>query len=216
MKIDDLKKAIAFNDKALDCIADYAAITKMSRKKKADFFECINYMSRQMRCSVPKVVDVFGEFIKEEINRINSAKDELKESKETFSNTLLKEDETSDMTKQVSDAEKSDTSKQADIDTDEKNKSSDAVRKYYLYMNLEKGQMYICGKTEETTGLVNKTLTKLNNFLERCVSPELSKNGILIAPIKYELAKQYLEKFKGAIKYLDITPKKQDNSEQKQ
>lgn len=205
MKTDELKKENAFNDKALDCIADYAAITMLSRKKKADFFECVNYMSNQMCCSIPKIVGAFGTLVKEEIDRINSAKHELKESKETFSNTLLKEDDTSDMTKQVDDAEKSNTTKSNDIDTDEKNKSSDTVRKYYLYMNLEKGQMYICGKT----------LTKLNGFLERCVSPELSKNGILIAPIKYELAKQYLEKFKGAIKYLDITPKKQENTEQK-
>lgn len=216
MKTDKLKKENAFNDKALDCIADYAAITKMSRKKKADFFECVNYMSRHMHYSVPKIVGAFGELVKEEIDRINSTKHELKESNETFSNTLLKEDDTSDMTKQVDNAEKSNTTKLNDIDTDEKNKSSNAVRKYYLYMNLEKGQMYICGKTEETDGLVNKALTKLNGFLERCVSPELSKNGILIAPIKYELAKQYLEKFKGAIKYLDITPKKQENTEQKQ
>lgn len=211
MKNDKLEEN-SFSDKALDCITDYVAMKKMSNQR-LNFFECVNYMSEQMKYSIPEVVSAFGKLVKEEIDRVNSKKAELKESTEKFSDTLLKEDENSDVVKQVSDAEK--TGKNSSIEADEKSKSDKAVRKYYLYMNLEEGIMYICGKTEETEGLINKALTKLNNFLERCVTPVLSKNGILVAPITYDLAKKYLDKFKGAAKYLDITPKKQENSEQK-
>lgn len=202
----------AFTDKALDSISDYIAMQKMSNKK-TNFFECVNYVSDQLRYSIPKIVRVFGDLIKEEIDRANSIENEIDESIETFTKTiLLKEDENAEITKQVGASEKS--TQKSDIDTDERNKSDKSVRKYFLYMNLEEGKIYICGKTEDTDGIVNKALTKLNSFLDRCITPVL-KNGILVAPITYELAKKYLDKFKGAAKYLDITPKKQENTEQK-
>lgn len=206
-------KESAFTDKALDCITDYVAMKKMSNQK-LNFFECVNYMSDQMKFSIPKVVHAFGSLVKEEIDRANSIEQKLEENTEKFSDTLLKEDENEEVAKQV-DANKN-AEQKSNIETDEKNKSDKAIRKYFLYMNLEEGQMYICGKTEETEGLVNRALTKLNNFLERCVTPVLSKKGILVAPITYDLAKKYLDKFKGAAKYLDVTPKKQEqNTEQK-
>ena len=205
-------KESAFTDKTLDCITDYVAMKKMTNQK-LNFFECVNYISEQTHYSIPKVVHAFGSLIKEEIDRASKIEQTLKESTEKFSDTLLKEDEYDEISKQV-DANKN-TEQKTSIEADKKNKSDTAVRKYYLYMNLEKGAMYICGKTEEAEGLINKALTKLNNFLERCVTPILSKQGILVAPITYELAKKYLDKFKGVIKYLDITPEKQKNSEQK-
>lgn len=211
MKNDKLKEN-SFSDKALDCITDYVASKKMSRKK-LNFFECVNYMSERMNYSVPKIVNAFGQLVRDEIDRVTDKTNSLKESTDTFSSTLLKEDENAEVAKQVDDAKTK--NQKSTIEADERNKSDKSIRKYYLYMNLEEGAIYICGKTEETEGLINKTLIKLNNFLEKCVTPTLSKHGILIAPISYELAKKYLDKFKGVAKYLDITPTKQENSEQK-
>ena len=94
-------------------------------------------------------------------------------------------------------------------------KKTNTSRRYFAFVNFNKGQMYVCSESKDAGNIINKSLENLYNFLSTCEKPSFS-NGILVAPITLDAAKQYLSANKGKIKYLDLTPEKKAEQGQQQ
>ena len=205
-----------FTDAALDSITDYVLSVK-AKKKQANVFECVKYVAEQLQFSIDEVTHAFGDMIKKEVDRANTATDVIDESAETFSKSLLIEAENVEETQaKVDAAEKSQTTEK-DINAQAaEDKKTNTSRRYFAFVNFNKGQMYICSESNDAGNIINKSLENLYNFLSTCEKPSFS-NGILVAPINFNAAKQYLTANKGKIKYLDLTPEKNvDNGQQQQ
>lgn len=203
-----------FTDIALDSITDYVLSVK-AKKEHANVFECVKYVAEQLQFSIDEVTHAFGDMIKNEVDRANTATDVIDESVETFSKSLLTEEENVEETQaKVDAAEKSQTTEK-DINTQAaEDKKTNTSRRYFAFVNFNKGQMYVCSESKDAGNIINKSLENLYNFLSTCEKPSFS-NGILVAPIDFNAAKQYLTANKGRIKYLDLTPeKKTDNGQQ--
>lgn len=200
-----------FTDKALDCITDYVALAKL-KNEKATVDACLTYISEQMCFKVTDVKSAFGDLVESEIARVTADDYKIDESIESFSKTLLTEADNAETVQKVDNAMKA--NKQSDLTTDNQKTDANSVRKYFIYLNLEKGQLCLCSEAVNAGNAVNKALEKLNNFLQRCTKPVLS-NGILVAPITFEQAKNYKAKFKNALQYIDVTPaQKQEQPKQ--
>ena len=196
-----------FTDVALDSITDYVLSVK-AKKEKANMFECVKYVAEQLQYSIDEVTHAFGDMIKKEVDRANTATDVIDESVETFSKFLLTEEENVEETQaKVDAAEKSQTTEK-DINAQAaEDKKTNTSRRYFAFVNFNKGQMYVCSESKDAGNIINKSLENLYNFLSTCEKPSFS-NGILVAPINFNAAKQYLTANKGKIKYLDLTPEK--------
>lgn len=204
-----------FTDVALDSITDYVLSVK-AKKEKANMFECVKYVAEQLQYSIDEVTHAFGDMIKKEVDRANTATDVIDESVETFSKFLLTEEENVEETQaKVDSAEKSQTTEK-DINAQAaKDKKTNTSRRYFAFVNFNKGQMYVCSESKDAGNIINKSLENLYNFLSTCEKPSFS-NGILVAPINFNAAKQYLTANKGKIKYLDLTPEKKTEQGQQQ
>lgn len=197
-----------FTDVALDSITDYVLSVK-AKKEQANVFECVKYVAEQLQYSINEVTHAFGDMIKKEVDRANTATDAIDESAETFSKSLLIEADVNveETQAKVDTAEKSQTTEK-DINAQAaEDKKINTSRRYFAFVNFNKGQMYICSESNDAGNIVNKSLENLYNFLSTCEKPSFS-NGILVAPINFNAAKQYLTANKGKIKYLDLTPEK--------
>ena len=204
-----------FTDVALDSITDYVLSVK-AKKEQANVFECVKYVAEQLQYSIDEVTHAFGDMIKKEVDRANTATDVIDESVETFSKFLLTEEENVEETQaKVDSAEKSQTTEK-DINAQAaKDKKTNTSRRYFAFVNFNKGQMYVCSESKDAGNIINKSLENLYNFLSTCEKPSFS-NGILVAPINFNAAKQYLTANKGKIKYLDLTPEKKTEQGQQQ
>ncbi len=205
-----------FTDAALDSITDYVLSVK-AKKEKANMFECVKYVAEQLQFSIGEVTHAFGDMIKKEVDRANTATDVIDESAETFSKSLLTEADTNveETQAKVDAAEKSQTTEK-DINAQAaEDKKTNTSRRYFAFVNFNKGQMYVCSESKDAGNIINKSLENLYNFLSTCEKPEFS-NGILVAPINFNAAKQYLTANKGKIKYLDLTPEKKAEQGQQQ
>lgn len=204
-----------FTDVALDSITDYVLSVK-AKKEKANMFECVKYVAEQLQYSIDEVTHAFGDMIKKEVDRANTATDVIDESVETFSKFLLTEEENAEETQaKVDAAEKSQTTEK-DINAQAaEDKKTNTSRRYFAFVNFNKGQMYVCSESKDAGNIINKSLENLYNFLSTCEKPSFS-NGILVAPINFNAAKQYLTANKGKIKYLNLTPEKKTEQGQQQ
>ena len=204
-----------FTDVALDSITDYVLSVK-AKKEQANVFECVKYVAEQLQYSIDEVTHAFGDMIKKEVDRANTAPDVIDESAETFSKSLLTEEENVEETQaKVDAAEKSQTTEK-DINAQAaEDKKTNTSRRYFAFVNFNKGQMYVCSESKDAGNIINKSLENLYNFLSTCEKPAFS-NGILVAPINFNAAKQYLTANKGKIKYLDLTPEKKTEQGQQQ
>lgn len=204
-----------FTDAALDNITDYILFTK-AQSKQANMLECVKYVAEHMKFSVSAITHAFGDIIKKEIERANTATNTIDESADTFSKYLLTEAENVEDTQaKVDAAEKSQTTEK-DINAQAADdKKTHISRRYFAFVNFNKGQMYICSESKDAGNIINKSLENLYNFLSTCENPTFS-NGILVAPITLAAAKQYLSANKGKIKYLDLTPEKKAEQGQQQ
>ena len=204
-----------FTDAAIDCITDYVMSVK-AKKEPAKAYECLVYMSEQLKFPINEVVHAFGDMVKTEMDRANSEPAEIDESVETFSKSLLTEAENiADTQARVDAAEKTQTTEK-DINAQAADdKKTNTSRRYFAFVNFNKGQMYVCSESKDAGNIINKSLENLYNFLSTCEKPSFS-NGILVAPITLEAAKQYLSANKGKIKYLDLTPEKKAEQGQQQ
>lgn len=204
-----------FTDVALDSITDYVLSVK-AKKEQANMFECVKYVAEQLQFSIDEVTNAFGDMIKKEVDRANAATDVIDESAETFSKSLLTEAENiADTQAKVDAAEKSQTTEK-DINAQAADdKKTNTSRRYFAFVNFNKGQMYVCSESKDAGNIINKSLENLYNFLSTCEKPSFS-NGILVAPITLDAAKQYLSANKGKIKYLDLTPEKKAEQGQQQ
>lgn len=204
-----------FTDVALDSITDYVLSVK-AKKEKANMFECVKYVAEQLQYSIDEVTHAFGDMIKKEVDRANTATDVIDESVETFSKFLLTEEENVEETQaKVDSAEKLQTTEK-DINAQAaEDKKTNTSRRYFAFVNFNKGQMYVCSESKDAGNIINKSLENLYNFLSTCEKPSFS-NGILVAPINFNAAKQYLTANKGKIKYLDLTPEKKTEQGQQQ
>lgn len=197
-----------FTDVALDSITDYVLSVK-AKKEQANVFECVKYVAEQLQYSINEVTHAFGDMIKKEVDRANTATDTIDESAETFSKSLLIEADVNveETQAKVDTAEKSQTTEK-DINAQAaEDKKTNTSRRYFAFVNFNKGQMYIFSESNDAGNIINKSLENLYNFLSTCEKPSFS-NGILVAPINFNAAKQYLTANKGKIKYLDLTPEK--------
>ena len=204
-----------FTDVALDSITDYVLSVK-AKKEQANVFECVKYVAEQLQFSIDEVTHAFGDMIKKEVDRANNSTDVIDESVETFSKSLLTEAENVEETQaKVDAAEKSQTTEK-DINAQAaEDKKTNTSRRYFAFVNFNKGQMYVCSESKDAGNIINKSLENLYNFLSTCEKPSFS-NGILVAPINFNAAKQYLTANKGKIKYLDLTPEKKTEQGQQQ
>ena len=204
-----------FTDVALDSITDYVLSVK-AKKEQANVFECVKYVAEQLQYSIDEVTHAFGDMIKKEVDRANNSTDVIDESVETFSKSLLTEAENVEETQaKVDAAEKSQTTEK-DINAQAaEDKKTNTSRRYFAFVNFNKGQMYVCSESKDAGNIINKSLENLYNFLSTCEKPSFS-NGILVAPINFNAAKQYLTANKGKIKYLDLTPEKKTEQGQQQ
>ena len=204
-----------FTDAALDSITDYVLSVK-AKKEQANVFECVKYVAEQLQYSIDEVTHAFGDMIKKEVDRANNSTDVIDESVETFSKSLLTEAENVEETQaKVDAAEKSQTTEK-DINAQAaEDKKTNTSRRYFAFVNFNKGQMYVCSESKDAGNIINKSLENLYNFLSTCEKPSFS-NGILVAPINFNAAKQYLTANKGKIKYLDLTPEKKTEQGQQQ
>lgn len=205
-----------FTDAALDSITDYVLSVK-AKKEKANMFECVKYVAEQLQFSIGEVTHAFGDMIKKEVDRANTATDVIDESVETFSKSLLTEADANveETQAKVDAAEKSQTTEK-DINAQAaEDKKTNTSRRYFAFVNFNKGQIYVCSESKDAGNIINKSLENLYNFLSTCEKPAFS-NGILVAPINFNAAKQYLTANKGKIKYLDLTPEKKTEQGQQQ
>lgn len=205
-----------FTDVALDSITDYVLSVK-AKKEQANVFECVKYVAEQLQYSIDEVTHAFGDMIKKEVDRANTASDVIDESVETFSKSLLKEADANveETQAKVDAAEKSQTTEKDISAQAAEDKKTNNSRRYFAFTNYNKGQVYICSEANDAGNLVNKSLENLYNFLSTCEKPTFS-NGILIAPITRAAAIQYYNSNKGKIKYLDLTPEKKTEQGQQQ
>lgn len=204
-----------FTDVALDSITDYVLSVK-AKKEQANVFECVKYVAEQLQFSIDEVTHAFGDMIKKEVDRANNSTDVIDESVEAFSKSLLTEAENVEETQaKVDAAEKSQTTEK-DINAQAaEDKKTNTSRRYFAFVNFNKGQMYVFSESKDAGNIINKSLENLYNFLSTCEKPSFS-NGILVAPINFNAAKQYLTANKGKIKYLDLTPEKKTEQGQQQ
>lgn len=186
-----------FTDVALDSITDYVLSVK-AKKEQANVFECVKYVAEQLQFSIDEVTHAFGDMIKKEVDRVNTATDVIDESAETFSKHLLTEADANAANTQNTQA-KADAARKTQTVNDQ---NSDAARHFYVYANFNKGQMLIVSQTDGLSNIQNKSLEKLYNFLSKCEKPTFS-NGILVAPITRDAAIQY--KNTGNIEIVDLT-----------
>lgn len=204
-----------FTDVALDSITDYVLSVK-AKKEKANMFECVKYVAEQLQYSIDEVTHAFGDMIKKEVDRANTAPDAIDESVETFSKSLLTEEENVEETQAKVDAAEKTQTTEKDINAQAaEDKKTNTSRRYFAFVNFNKGQMYVCSESKDAGNIINKSLENLYNFLSTCEKPSFS-NGILVAPITLSAAKQYLTDNKGKIKYLDLTPEKKTEQGQQQ
>lgn len=186
-----------FTDVALDSITDYVLSVK-AKKEQANVFECVKYVAEQLQFSIDEVTHAFGDMIKKEVDRVNTATDVIDESAETFSKHLLTEADANAANTQNTQA-KADAARKTQTVNDQ---NSDAARHFYVYANFNRGQMLIISQTDGLSNIRNKSLEKLYNFLSKCEKPTFS-NGILVAPITRDAAIQY--KNTGNIEIEDLT-----------
>ena len=204
-----------FTDVALDSITDYVLSVK-AKKEQANVFECVKYVAEQLQYSIDEVTHAFGDMIKKEVDRANTAPDVIDESAETFSKSLLTEEENVEETQAKVDAAEKTQTTEKDINAQAaEDKKTNTSRRYFAFVNFNKGQMYVCSESKDAGNIINKSLENLYNFLSTCEKPSFS-NGILVAPINFNAAKQYLTANKGKIKYLDLTPEKKTEQGQQQ
>ena len=208
-----------FTEQALDYITDYVALTKMN-KESAKTIDCLNYIAENMQFNVSYVAEAFGDIVKDEIDRVNSAEHKIDESIESFSKTLLTEDEISDVQTKVNAAAKAQktsnndaTAMDAQAAKDKQVNDGNSVRKYFVYLNLVDGQLAICSELENANGKFSKQLLKWQNMLKTITKPTWQR-GIFIAPISFADAKQYFAANKGKIRYLDVTPGAEQQNQQ--
>ena len=190
-----------FTDVALDSITDYVLSVK-AKKEKANMFECVKYVAEQLQFSIDEVTHAFGDMIKKEVDRANTASDVIDESVETFSKHLLTEADANAANTQANTQNTQTKADAAGKTQTANNQNSDAARHFYVYANFNKGQMLIVSQTDGLSNIQNKSLEKLYNFLSKCEKPTFS-NGILVAPITRDAAIQY--KNTGNIKIEDLT-----------
>ena len=190
-----------FTDVALDSITDYVLSVK-AKKKQANMFECVKYVAEQLQFSIDEVTHAFGDMIKKEVDRVNTATDVIDESVETFSKHLLTEADANAANTQANTQNTQAKADAAGKTQTANNQNSDADRHFYVYANFNKGQMYIFSQTEGLSNIRNKSLEKLYNFLSKCVKPTFS-DGIFVAPITRDAAIQY--KNTGNIQIEDLT-----------
>ena len=198
-----------FTEQALDYIADYVALTKM-KHESAKTFDCLNYLAEKLEFNVADVANAFGDLVKDEIARINAKDFKIDESTESFSKTLLTEDNISDVQNKVDNAVKNQKNNAADSNAmdaqaakDKQANDGNAVRKYFVYLNLVKGQLYICSELENANGKFSKKLLQWQNYLKTITKPTWER-GVFIAPISFNDAKQYYAVNKGKIAYYDF------------
>ena len=190
-----------FTDVALDSITDYVLSVK-AKKEKANMFECVKYVAEQLQFSIDEVTHAFGDMIKKEVDRVNTATDVIDESAETFSKHLLTEADANAANTQANTQNTQAKADAAGKTQTANDQNSDAARHFYVYANFNKGQMLIVSQTDGLSNIQNKSLEKLYNFLSKCEKPTFS-NGILVAPITRDAAIQY--KNTGNIKIEDLT-----------
>ena len=187
-----------FTDVALDSITDYVLSVK-AKKEQAKVFECVKYVAEQLQFSIDEVTHAFGDMIKKEVDRVNTATDVIDESVETFSKSLLTEADANTANTQANTQAKADAAEKTQTANDNK---SDVVQRFYVYANFNQGQMYIFSATNNLSNIRNKSLEKLYNFLSKCEKPTFS-DGILVAPITRDAAIQYVRA--GKVKLEDLT-----------
>ena len=175
-----------FTDVALDSITDYVLSVK-AKKKQANMFECVKYVAEQLQFSIDEVTHAFGDMIKKEVDRVNTATDVIDESVETFSKHLLTEADANAANTQANTQAKANAAGKTQTTNDQ---NSDAAIHYYVYANFNKGKMYILCQTDGLSNIRNKSLEKLYNFLSKCVKPTFT-DGIFVAPITRDAAMQY-------------------------
>ena len=202
-----------FTDVALDSITDYVLSVK-AKKAKANVFECVKYVAKQLQFSINEVTHAFGDMIKKEVDRVNTATDVIDESVETFSKHLLTEADANTANTQTNTQTNTQntqaTAGAAGKTQTANDQNSDAARHFYVYANFNKGQMYIFSQTDGLSNIRNKSLEKLYNFLSKCVKPTFT-NGILVAPITRDAAIQYVKT--GNIKLEDLTMRSKATSQ---
>ena len=198
-----------FTDVALDSITDYVLSVK-AKKKQANVFECVKYVAEQLQFSIDEVTHAFGDMIKKEVDRVNTATDVIDESVETFSKHLLAEADANAANTQANTQNTQATAGAAGKTQTANNQNSDAARHFYVYANFNKGQMLIFSQTDGLSNIQNKSLEKLYNFLSKCVKPMFT-DGILVAPITRDAAIQYVKT--GNIKLEDLTMRSKATSQ---
>lgn len=210
-----------FTEQALDYITDYVALARMNHKA-AKTIDCLNYIAEKMQFNLSYVAEAFGDIVKDEIDRVNAKDFKLDESIESFSKTLLTEDEVSDVQNKVNIAAKTQkntttdsTAMDAQAAKDKQVNDGNSVRKYFVYLNLVDGKLAICSELENANGKFSKQLLKWQNMLKTITKPTWQR-GIFIAPISFNDAKQYYAANKGKIAYYDLTPGAEQQTQQTQ
>ena len=210
-----------FTEQALDYITDYVALARMNHET-AKTIDCLNYLAEKMQFNLSYVAEAFGDIVKDEIDRVNAKDFKLDESIESFSKTLLTEDEVSDVQNKVNTAAKTQKNTTTDSNAmdaqaakDKQVNDGNSVRKYFVYLNLVDGKLAICSELENANGKFSKQLLKWQNMLKTITKPTWQR-GIFIAPISFNDAKQYYAANKGKIAYYDLTPGAEQQTQQTQ
>lgn len=191
-------------------ISDYVTTSVLTRKELCKE-DCIKYISENTKLSENIISNNFKQIIENEIVRTKKFQDttDIDESVITDLTQLLNEADNTEVKKQVDAAAKTQTAStnSSAIDAQrgaDKNLSGSHTRKYFAYVNLVKGEIYICSELQNNSGAVSNAFAKLSNFLATCVKPTFN-HGILVAPITMEDARSYLASSNGKIKYLDLS-----------
>lgn len=193
-------------NRILDAISTYTASAAMSNKNFSKL-DCLHYIAEQTKFNIADIDEAYGIIIEDELNRLS--KNEIDESLEKFSTTLLKEDTATDVNDNVQKA----AAKNTNGDEHQENTTQDTTRKYYLYSNAMTGQLFICS-VDMDKAQANKD--KLSNMIKSICrvngTQHIKGKGILVTPIDQNEAAAIVKAKK--IKYYDLT--KQLNAEKEE
>ena len=162
-----------------------------------------------------EVNEAFGDIIKKAITNDRYSERTFDES---FSASLTEEADVNNIKQSVDNAETTQKGGSSNASDIEKHRVQDKevgtghnTRMYFAYTNLLDGKMFICSMLQQHKGMLSGAFAKLGNFLDTVTGP-IKRGNILVTPISEKDAKSYVANQK--IKYLNLTPQKQENQGQ--
>lgn len=203
-----------YTDKVIDCISNYIASAKLA-KEKLTVESCLKAVAADMNYPEDEVNEAFGDIIKKAITNDRYSERTFDES---FSASLTEEADVNNIKQSVDNAETTQKGGSSNASDIEKHRVQDKevgtghnTRMYFAYTNLLDGKMFICSMLQQHKGLLSGAFAKLGNFLATVTGP-IKRGNILVTPISEKDAKSYVANQK--VKYLNLTPQKQENQGQ--